>query len=1396
MRAFNSFIVKLTAFVLIFILGFLSCLGAIFGVGYLTYTKLTLQDLVEWGWIDYDPATTFNPDAEVYLPTTTIQQLVSEITTLWNLDTEVTIEVLMYRYGVTFSDDILARIPEGALKVDLRSLFTAEGLVFILENTSTDYVLNFIPEGILTEPAIEKLKGKNLMDIVRLDLVYLLDGIEIGYFIGVEYVYDEESGKYSVVYADPEHPTIPELVAPLEIARVLEAVKGGEGILSVVKNDLGDVMLDSILGAFMDLESFTLSSLLEGTPLGDLIVQNENGTYVFSMEALLADATIAKILGYEPVYLYDALGDVLVDENGKPVAFGFVDANGKNVTGIVRGLAFGSIEGLTEGSFDVAALLSKAYLGDALGYVPNYDLSGNVIEWFAPDYSGQVIEYSIVTDELGNEMYVSNCTKPVDSVLKNAVNIAIGELTGGNFDTGSLFDGIYVGEAMGYIPVQKMNGGELAFELAFDKNGNPIYETDNDGNVIYDEGGNPVQVKYALYEWYYDNNGELGDKVTGANAIIADVNIGRLLDSNSGYEVSDVFNGIYAGHLLGYNPVDEDNDGVIDYWTKTTEKRDASGNTVDENGDGIPDTEDVPLTGMDKGVASLDIGRLMNDSDYELTSAFNDVYFGELLGYYTFFEETYKTVIGDDDEPTLEFDGYIWYSAGADGKKETADDSAIGALEKKISNYKVGEILSGEVELTAESIIDGLTIADILGYHAEEKSISTKDGTVSATVSVWYDGDERLTGVIAAIADKKINEISSAVDDIYIYDVLGYVSVGEGWYAIEADNTTASGLVLVEQSGLLLHLVDLSVTDLSDPDKVDGIIKGLEVGEVLGYEKRVALDEFGNVIYVTDENGESVLKYEWYTLDDKNNSDPSDDEWVLASGVMKIFADKKVTELNNDLINDISVKDVLNYKEATASGIDSNGEAYSVGDLLNGDGNKVTGLMLALADTNISNLADAAYDIKLGQIMGLYNDNNVWYEDSAFGTPAKGIIVYFADLTMNDMSDDSIVEDTIKNILVADALGYTYDSENDVWLDTSSQPVTGVMALIIDKRVSEINNVVKEMTIADILGYYHHTDSDGNVIDETRWYETIGGTEKPVSGVMAKLATAKINELSDEVHKLYFGDIEGYVLCELVDGAYVPVDNTTMSEILGGIKNIEDYVWCDAVEVSTDVFNYVPATGLTLRFANLKIDDITDPEKLEDKVREVKISEALGYTEITDDPLTPAVESGWKDRNGNSVDGILSAIASYPIYDLDSAVNSITLYDMFGDKCNEGFLQLLDPNTTLDALTDTDNPNSLTNVFQNKIFQDFIETGLVTFDDETVIALNQLDGFNDSVYSFSGIKTEIVISGYHTGRYTYNGVFYIDTNSDGEYTHKVDTVVGWRACTINEIIPYVISKVV
>ena len=1444
MRAFNSLIGKIIALILTFVLGFLSCAGAIFGVGYIAYTKITLQDLVDRGWIDYDPANTFNPEAEVYLPTATIQQFVSEIITLWNLDSAVTLEVLMNRYGVTFVDGILDKIPEGALNVDLRVLFTAEGLVSILENTSTEYIFTYVPEGVLSEAAREKLKNKTLMDVVRLDLVYLLEGIEIGYFLGVNYELDEQSGEYIAVYADPEHPTLPELVAPLGISRVLEAVKNGEGLLSVVKNDIGGVMLESIFGAFMDLDSMAISSLIEGTPLADIIVEDENGVYVISIDALFADATIAKLMGYEPVYLYNDLGEPISDENGEPITFGFVDSEGNNVTGIARGLAFGGIAGLAEGVVDVGDLLSKAYLGDALGYVPNYDLEGNVIEWYALDYSGQRVEYSIVTDSLGNMKYASNCTTPVDSILKNAVGTAIGDLTNGDFNTGTLFDGIYVGEAMGYIAVQRVEGGELVFDYAFNKNGDPIYETDSDGNVIYNDLGEPSQVKYPVYDWYYDDNGQPGEKVSGANAIIADVNIGRLLDSDSGYEVSDVFDGTLGGHLLGYNAVDEDNDGVIDYWTKTTEKKDQNGNFVDENGDGNPDTEDIKLNGMDKGVANLDIGRLMNDPDYDLASAFNEVYFGELMGYYTLYEETFKqafdengdVILGEDLLPVLEFDGYVWYTNGPDGQKGTADDETVGVFEKKISNYKVGEILSGEVELTADSIIEDLTIADVLGYTSEEKTVSTKDGSVSATVTIWYNGTERLSGVIAAISDKKINEISSAIDNIYIYDVLGYVGVGAEWYAIEDDISNPGELVLAEKDGLILHLVDLSVTDLSDPDKVDGVIKSMQVGEVLGYEKRVALDGLGNIIYAVDENGDVIYddngdpvpEYEWYTLDDKGNGDPSDDEWVLASGVMKILSGKKVSELNNDIINDIAVKDVLNYRIATEDGIDSEGTEYYAGDLIDTNGKKVSGMMLALADVTISNLESKSYEIKLGQIMGffareegykldelgqpiqstdengdplfdengdpVYEINYVWYEDSKYTIPAKGIIMYFADLTMNDMSNDEIVEATVQNILVADALGYTYDPVSGVWIDTDGNEVDGVMSLIIDKKVSEIDGVVKNMTVADILGYYHHTDSEGNVLDYSHWYEKVGGVEKPVTGVMAKLATAKINELNIEVHKLYFGDIEGYELCELTSGVYTPVDSVTMNEIINGAKNIDNYVWCDSVEISTDVFVYTPAAGLTLRFANLKIDDITNPEKLEEKVREIKISEALGYTRIEDDPSTPIVESGWTDRDGGKIDGILAAIAEYPIYDLDNAVNNITLYDMFGDKCNEGFLQLLDPATTLDALTDTNNPNSLTNVFMNKVFEDFITTGLVSFEPETIIALNQLDGFTEATYSFSGTKTEIVIAGVPTGRYYYNGVFYIDKDSDGAYTYKADEVVGWRACTINEIIPYILTK--
>ena len=199
-----------------FILGFLSCVGAIVGVGYLAYSKVSLDWLEELGLISVNDEDYIDPEAEVSLSAMTLQGMIAEIQALAALEKDITIDVLLERYGLTLSKEAEELIPEGMKTVSLEKLFGSDGITYVLDNTKVEYIFKFVPEDALSAPARELLKDKTFGDVIKLDLGYLLDGVALGYILGVKYEKDVD-GEYSVVYKDAASPTLVELIAPLQI---------------------------------------------------------------------------------------------------------------------------------------------------------------------------------------------------------------------------------------------------------------------------------------------------------------------------------------------------------------------------------------------------------------------------------------------------------------------------------------------------------------------------------------------------------------------------------------------------------------------------------------------------------------------------------------------------------------------------------------------------------------------------------------------------------------------------------------------------------------------------------------------------------------------------------------------------------------------------------------------------------------------------------------------------------------------------------------------------------------------------------------------------------------------------------------------------------------------------
>ena len=168
MRTLRRMIFMALGLVLAFIIGFISSIVAFIGVGYVAFTKVSVDKLEELGVVDIDTSGILDPSAEVSLTALTVQGLIQEISTLAGMGETVTVNYLIERYGLMLDDDILARIPEDLRDVPLASAFSMHGIVKILAKVEMASILGPVlgeDSPILTGI----LAGKTFGDIIVLD---------------------------------------------------------------------------------------------------------------------------------------------------------------------------------------------------------------------------------------------------------------------------------------------------------------------------------------------------------------------------------------------------------------------------------------------------------------------------------------------------------------------------------------------------------------------------------------------------------------------------------------------------------------------------------------------------------------------------------------------------------------------------------------------------------------------------------------------------------------------------------------------------------------------------------------------------------------------------------------------------------------------------------------------------------------------------------------------------------------------------------------------------------------------------------------------------------------------------------------------------------------------------
>ncbi len=496
---------------------------------------------------------------------------------------------------------------------------------------------------------------------------------------------------------------------------------------------------------------------------------------------------------------------------------------------------------------------------------------------------------------------------------------------------------------------------------------------------------------------------------------------------------------------------------------------------------------------------------------------------------------------------------------------ESGEDSFItDAIEDKT----LGDVLhadeTGGMVFDINGVMNDLYLGSFLGYDPKYDEDGTllyfykMDGTVEAPA----------TGIYKALAPIKVGELSSGdvelmeeLDAVYLGEILEYTQgaltedATDDQPAKYAWSHKADGSEPV--TGIDLTLANLTIGTLTS-GHIDMEVLGineLPLYEVLGYEQRAD----GN----------------WYP-----SSDPGA---VPASSALAAMMQLEVGNIGTEM------------------------ESLYVGELMGFD--KV---LLRLSDGKYIPYDEAVLTEHPTEYELAFMKKNEAgeYDPDDLDDPSEvptGVVKTFVTMKISELSDDSAINESVQNLQIGDAMGYTYDEDTGKWLDAS---------------------------------------------------------KNPASGIIAALAGTTVSGLDSRIDALYIGEVIGFdkVLLRLSDGEYIPYDEALLTEHpaeyeLAFVKKnaAGEYDPDDLADPSE-----VP-TGIMAAFAGMTMSDMEDSAKISAAVQDVKVGDAMGYSYNEDD-------GKWykDDAYTTPVEGLFGTLANEPVKSLDSAVKKVKVGDAMG----------------------------------------------------------------------------------------------------------------------------------
>ena len=657
-----------------------------------------------------------------------------------------------------------------------------------------------------------------------------------------------------------------------------------------------------------------------------------------------------------------------------------------------------------------------------------------------------------------------------------------------------------------------------------------------------------------------------------------------------------------------------------------------------------------------------------NKYELDIMYVMNGKKLGSILGY--------TEVVSTDPETNETIS--VWYNA---------DNNKVVGIESVLADISVSDFMNGQ--FSANDLMNDLVIGDILGYEKGKPLPTYKSDDLTTqllipeeeAVVVWYCGGDLADKVMSAFADKTFTWITTSFSELKLSAVLGYYQYDGSWYTWNIQEVNGeSAIVLTEASGIMTKIADVQINQLNS---IEGELKDIQIGELLGYKP----------VYGDDDE----FLY-WTTTD-------ADGQTVEATGVTASLADLTVNEISNgkfqEKIDDLRIADVMGYT--------SDGEKWYK------NGEEITGLMAALADSKIGSLSSVMDTLTMSEVLSLYKDENgVWCNKD--GSPASSIMAALAETKVSEISK------TIDTLTMAQVLGLK-KNDKDVWCNSDGTEASSLMAALAETKVNEISTQMDTLTMAQVLGLEK---------DEKNVWHNSDGTK--ASSLMAALAETKVSEISSRMDTLTMAEIMGLEPGDN-EGEWKNSDGTDASGIMAAlatstISSINKDI--NAIQIGKIAGYNKPtennpegkwytkdgkeASGILAELSDLTVEDLGKESAVSDKIGNVVLADALGYKKV---------DGKWYDNKNQEVTGIMAALAEKPINDMNSAVDDLTLDQVLpGEKT--GLLAIIPADTKISEIN-----GAINNSIMTTPLQFFIDENLIVFDETSMTILDGKTAMNN-----------------------------------------------------------------